>query len=512
MRAAIVLFGVLAAGCGSGGPGGGAGGNGGSGPGTAVPGGTAVVAHPDPLPTAAVDARLFPVNNAARRRVAGRTFFVGPAGDDAAAGTQAAPFRTIRRGIEAALAAGAGNRVVVAGGTYVEGEAGDDHAFRIDRDGTVVEAAPGERALVRPAGGGVGYGLEIRASRVTWLGVSFEGFAANAIAVGLDGATVRDVVIADLTIDMPAGGDGIAVYPDHRASGMPVVDGLLVERVTVRGADQGITVGAGPARSVALRQVVVRNRGGAGGGSGADAIAVESGDNILVNGAEISGGDADGIDLKATRAAVVNAYIHDLSRNAVKLWSGGDIVGCLIHDCGADASIVLDGAGSYRILNTTVAFHNRRAGGAAAYAMTAGYDRPRDAIALEIAGSAFWKNAGPIVLSAGTRAAIRSSLLAPGPGGAVLEYGWDGQASATIDAASGAAALARAGTASGNLAPDADPRFAEPAPASLAGFALGAASPLREAGAAIAPFSAIDLLGAPRVVGTAPDIGPLEAR
>src|SRR5262249_1941734 len=50
-------------------------------------------------------------------RVAGRTFFVSPGGDDKAAGTQAQPFRTLRRGADALAP---GDVLLVAGGVYVE--------------------------------------------------------------------------------------------------------------------------------------------------------------------------------------------------------------------------------------------------------------------------------------------------------------------------------------------------------------------------------------------------------
>lgn len=468
-----------------------------------------------PLPSAAIDASLFPENLPARYEPRGAVRFVAPGGDDAAAGTEAAPFRTIRRALAAAVSDGA---VVVRAGTYAEGEPGDDdHALRIAADGLIVRAALGERATVRPRGEGVGYGLEIAASRVTWSGISLEGFAANGISLGADGRTIRDIVIADATVTMPAGGDGIAIYPDQRASGAPVVDGLLLERIAVIGADLGITVSSGPVKSVAMRDIVVRNRGTRGGNSGFDAIGFESGDNVLVNGADVSAAEGDGIDLKATRVAVLNAHVHGVHMNGVKLWLGGDIVNALVYDCGADASIVLGPAAPgpplrYRIVNSLVAFHNRREGGAAAYAMTVGYDTPEVPIELELVNTVFYRNAGGIALSKGTRASVRSCVFFGAANGQVAEFAWDGAASRTIEASAAPAALAQLGAASGNLPFATDPRLADPKAASLAGFRPAPGSPLIDAGAVRAPFPALDLIGAPRVQGGKPDIGPFEVR
>ena len=50
--------------------------------------------------------------------LAGEEFFVAPGGNDAAAGTAAAPFATVPRAIEAARKAGGANTVTLSPGTY----------------------------------------------------------------------------------------------------------------------------------------------------------------------------------------------------------------------------------------------------------------------------------------------------------------------------------------------------------------------------------------------------------
>lgn len=512
--AAAVTVTAAAIGCAEGAGAGGAGGLQLRGGAAAAPSGSmaaAPVPHPDPLPTAAVDPARFPANEPARFRAAGPTFFAAPGGNDAGPGTLAAPFATIRRAIAAAEAA-PGGAVVVRSGIYAEGVPTDPRALAIAADGLILRTAAGERATITP-GGSARNGLAIAASHVSVSGITFSGFADSGISIGTRARPVADIVLADVAVDMPRGGDGIAIYPDMTGSGQAAVTGLLLDRVSIRGADQGFTVSFGPVRDVALRAVSIRGRGaGAGGGSGID---VASGDDILVNGAEIAGIGGAAVNLRASRAAVVNAYIHDAGGYGVQLYEGGDIVGALIHDCAQDASISLvhGGAGvRYRIAASMVAFHNRRAGGAPAYVLAAGYDYPQEPIELEIAGTVFYRNAGGLVLSQGTHATVRGSAFLEAANGAVVEYGWDGSTSAAIDATGTPADLAALGSASGNLDFAADARLADPNATSIAGFRPEPGSALIDAAATSAPAPAVDLLGAPRVRGRGADAGPIESR
>lgn len=478
------------------------------------------------LPTTAVDPTRFPRRDPARGAVRGTTYHVSPEGDDQAAGTEKAPLRTIRRALAAAASATsvgggtAGSGVVVHAGTYLEGAEDEETALVLEHEGLSVAAAAGAKPVVKPARASVKNGLEVRASHATWVGVSFEGFASCGIALGKPGATVEDTVLAELSVTMPAGGDGIAVYLDQREARKPVVQGLLLERVTVEGAWLGFTVGSGPARDLALRDVVIHNRSTGGGDSGRDAIGVEDADNVLVDGADISGAEGDGIDLKATRVAVLQAHVHDVDRNRIKLWKGGDVVNALVHDTGADAAIVLargaaPGSGEkparYRLVSSTVAFHNRRSG-EAAYVLTCGYDDPADAIELELAGTLFYRNAGGLALSKGTRATVTACAFVGTKGGKVADYLWDGTSSRSIEETDGVEALARLGTARANLASQVSPVLAKEDARTVEEFRLAPASPLVGAGAVANPFPRTDLVGAPRVRGGKTDVGALEGK
>lgn len=468
------------------------------------------VPHPAPLPTAAVDESRFPRSAPDRPAVGTRAFVVATTGSDRAAGTEAEPFRTILRGLEAAREAG-GAAVVVRAGTYAEGSTDSERALVIDRDGTSLWAAPGEAVAVQPAGSGVTYGLAIEASHVIVRGLSLSGFASNGIAVGREGAAIQDVVIANVEVAMPAGGDGIAVFVGG-SNERPAIDGLRLERIKVSGADLGVTVSTGPIRNLVITDIAIRGRGGQGENSGADAIAVESGDNVLINGADIALADGDGIDLKATRVAVINVHVHDCGRNAIKLWRGGDIVNALVHDCGADAAIVLDGTNpdaahpaEYRIVASTIAFHNRRNGAAKSYVLTCGYDRPGDTNRLALIACVFHGNTGGMVLSRGTRFAVRACLLGAIEGGLAFEHGWDGAAS---HVAGSLDELGRAGESVANLAPATAPGLTDPAATTVNGFRPAGSSALAGRGVRSRGLPTVDLTGAMRPA--APSIGALE--
>ena len=100
-------------------------------------------------------------------------YFVAPAGDDAAAGTRAAPFKTVQRAIDAADAAGNGGDVYVAAGTY-------DESLTL-------------RSRVSLYGGfdAVTWRRDLDASRPTIMGsrIAVRGTEANALA--LDGLRIE---------------------------------------------------------------------------------------------------------------------------------------------------------------------------------------------------------------------------------------------------------------------------------------------------------------------------------
>ena len=132
----------------------------------------------------------------------------------------------------------------------------------------------------------------------------------------------------------------------------------------------------------------VHNRHG-GGGSGADAFAVESGRQVAVVDSTFAGASADGIDVKGPDVVVFGARVLDVARNAVKLWRGGDVIDSVVDGSGADASLVGDAPARYRYLHVLVRRHDP---GGTGYVGAWGYDDRRPGLRLEIVNSIFTEN------------------------------------------------------------------------------------------------------------------------
>ena len=123
---------------------------------------------------------------------AGSTYYVSPDGNDTAAGTEAAPFRTIQR---AASLVGAGDTVIVRAGTYAGFQLGWDFpqsgtatapiTFRAD-PGAVIEGRNGETAD----------GINLEGSSY----VVIDGFEVDNASGNIDRACIRTVSGRNVTV------------------------------------------------------------------------------------------------------------------------------------------------------------------------------------------------------------------------------------------------------------------------------------------------------------------------
>lgn len=121
------------------------------------------------------------------------TYFVTTDGNDAGPGTDARPFRTIGRGLDAV---GAGDTLCVRGGTYAEKLGGDWPSGTSWGNAVTVRAYPGEMVIVRPSSG--------------YIAVEFWG---NAHHVVLDGLVLDGSNVSDNVVKMQWGGEGAT--PHH---------------------------------------------------------------------------------------------------------------------------------------------------------------------------------------------------------------------------------------------------------------------------------------------------------
>lgn len=416
---------------------------------------------------------------------------------------------TVRPGTPGAISAalekaGVGDTIILEGGTYQEPLDKDEHrAVVIEKEGIVIRSKPGKRARIVPRSATVNYGVLIAASHVMLQGLDIEGFSSVAVGMEKEGDVLKDIVLSDINAKMPQDGkwhDGIVVYTDNRSINKPASDGLLLMNVVVHGASLGVSCNAGPCRSWWLENVKVEKMSRSSGD--ADAIAVAEGDNIAIVNTEVSGATADGIDLKATRAVVWNCSVHNLARNGVKLWHGGDIVNTLIHHTGADAAIVFEHKGRYRILHSLVAYHNWPT--PKSYNLTASHDA-KEPLQVELINSIFYKTSGGMFFQDGTSVTIKNCVFSDMRNGLVLRALVRGKEVEVTLPQARKAGLQRAGFGGGNHV--ADPNFRAEAKGD---FTLKRSSPAVNGGAMVKDYPATDFRGRKRVQGGKPDIGPFE--
>lgn len=330
--------------------------------------------NPTPSPTDPVDPTPPPVTppltgfpSLTINDFTGSTVYVSPNGNDTNSGTLTSPLKTVT----AALGKSGFDKVLLRAGTYTGG-------FGVGKS-VYLGAYNGESVTIS----GTGRGIDITADKVLLEGLNVNGF--TQVAIGLHGAD--NIVIRNVNVTMGDNTfiDGIGSYTAS--------NGLLVENTTITGADQGLACGIGPCTYWKIENVKIKNRG-IGGDSGSDCFAVESGNNIRLKNVDVTACGADGIDIKGSQVTVTNAVAHNIGRNGIKLWSGGDVINALVYDTGATESIVFAEGGSYRLINSTVAYHSRDG---RSYMFGIGYNVPTASIDVQLINSIFYHNTGELV-------------------------------------------------------------------------------------------------------------------
>lgn len=440
--------------------------------------------------TAGVDFSAFPSNPRRPYEFAagGRSWFVATTGDDAADGSPGQPLKSIERAVERAKR---GDVIWVGDGTYTPAD-----GIRLSTAGVKLAALNPLNVVIAPAPGAK-VGIWAEADDVVVDGFRVQGFESYQVQFGRIDSTQKNVVLKHLATE---GGEAGVSAVDFEAN-QPRVSGVLIYDVSISKTRViGLNCGIGPCNNMRIEAVRVRDAGGTSENSGADGIAIERGDNILIFNVEVSGAEADGIDLKTTKTAIANAWVHDNTRNGVKLWKGGDIVNTLVYNTGADASLVLAEGGRYRILNSVVARHLK--GQEGAYAGSAGYDVPEQSGRVEIVNSIFFRNSGAMWVSNRFELDVRYSIFF----GAV-----NGEEIIWRDTTVGARAepfdalYAKDGGCCDRMA---DPGFVA---WEQGNWSPGPDSAARDSGTSVDTSPSFDLVGNPRVVGRAVDLGPIEA-
>ena len=427
-------------------------------------------------------------------RDGGREIFVATNGNDSNSGTRDAPFATLNHAVNVAQS---GDVIWVAPGVYAIGEADEYESLILSTPGiTLAAIEAGQTTLIPTNRENNKVAIQATADDLILDGFVIQDFRSVGIEFGRGDSPQRNLVLKHITIEHTK--EAIRATYDGNGS-LPVIDGLLIYDVMLRDISLiGLQCGQGPCNNLRWEALHIDMSGEADADTAADAIAVESGDNVIVFNVEITGALGDGIDLKSSHNAVVNVLVHDLGRNGIKLWQDGDVINAMVYHTGADAALVFE-AGSYRVLNTLVARHNT---GGHSYGATVAYDTANQAGHLAIINSAFYQNAGAIWVSPNLALDVRNSVFFGSGNG--QELIWDPIMIGTDE--SPISALESVGGGADNLG-FVDPMFANPA---AGDYSWGADSPLLDAGTAAFELPDFDLYGNPRVVGAGVDIGPVE--
>lgn len=452
--------------------------------------------HVEAFPTLTqLDWSAFPANPARPYVPAdgGRTIFVATTGDDTQPGTQEAPLATLEA---AAALAQSGDVIWVMPGEYPIG--GPDNVYEaliLDTPGVTLASWEIGRAQLVPSTYDPAVAIYASADALIIDGFVIRGLRSAGIEYGRIESPQRHLVLKHLSIEQTQegilgiyGGDGV----------QPIMDGMLIDDLRLTDISLiGLQCGEGPCNNLRWENLTITMPSDESSNSGADALAVESGDNVLIVNAEISGAEGDGIDLKSTRNVVVNALVHDLGRNGIKLWHGGDVINCLVYGTGADAALVFE-AGEYRVLNTLVARHNW---GDSSYGMTVAYDSQGQPGRLEIINSVFYQNAGAIWVSPSLELMVQNSVFFGSGNGEEIVYDPHIFGANMLPIS----AIEEQGLGANNSA--SDPGFMNP---DQGDFGWGPASLLLDGGTTAYDLPPFDLRGNPRVAGQGVDIGPYE--
>lgn len=246
------------------------------------------------------------------------------------------------------------------------------------------------------------------------------------------------------------------------------------------------------ARGVRLTGVTVVNPPREPGGSAQDAFAIVNCWKVLVDHCRILNCVDDGVDSKSYDVAVINCYVYGTGRNAVKFWRNGELINSILHNVTHidDGAIIVD-EGPFRMIHSLLLGHP------VGYAGAFSYNQPSTAL-LEIVNSGFGECRSFYTNSANLRALNNRffNLVEEPP-----------LFSGAVEAADPAALNALPACGGNALS---GPPFVNPA---AGDFSLLAGSDWINAGADAAAgvlLPSFDLAGKPRIVGSAPDTGPLE--
>jgi hypothetical protein len=436
------------------------------------------------------------------------TRYVDPTGSDENPGTQDQPWLTFHHAAEMAIA---GDTVCLSAGIYAEAD-----GVRFANSGTA------EQPVIFK---GLDTGAILHGSLELLPGTSYLRFDNLIVqdysiwGVTLEGGN-RDIAFSHMTI---TGGEaGIRMtYGDSGSDPLRgAVDGVILTDSRIGNTlYSAIDCTPGPCDNLTIQRVEVFCAGlycdnAAEPFYGADAIAIERGQNILIEDCYIHDGAGDGIDLNSRdvgtevqNIVVRRNRVENTATNGIKLWVTGEVSNNLIWKTGQDSLILGDQGGDFTVINNTIASRS----GYGYLAVMGGYEVGA-AAQVTLYNNIFYNDnpemGGTLVyFSPGTTLTADHNLY-------YNPYRSDGVICAAFlgadvcfshDQINGGEWFSQSGQDEHSLA--VDPLFVDPANGD---FHLAAGSPLIDAGLAAEGLPPEDLENNPRPAGSAPEVGAYE--
>lgn len=282
----------------------------------------------------------------------GNIYYVSPLGDDSASGQEQSPWQTVQK---AADSVAPGDTVYISAGTYAE-------EIILNISGTAdvpitFSAMPDEEVSFQ--------GLEL-ASGTSYLNITdliVEDFSVWGVFLRGNNS---HITLSGLTVK---GGDaGFRLTWGY--SGEAPIDGPVSNIVLKDSLIQGplytaVDCTPGPCDQMTFRNLEIHSAGLTGEDSyGADGIAVEKGQDVLVEDCYIHDNGGDGIDLNSrdttgniSGIVVRRNRVVRNHKNGIKLWAGGRIENNIVWGQGDTAVWIGVYPSKYEVVNNTIAYN-----------------------------------------------------------------------------------------------------------------------------------------------------------
>jgi hypothetical protein len=285
------------------------------------------------------------------------TYYVSSDGSDEDEGTAESPWQTIQH---AADTAGPGDTVCIHAGTYSAGEEGVTFSRSGTADAPITFAAvPGETVIVQ--GGDELLGLARGTSYLRLIGLTVQDFRIWGVTLWGDN---HHVLLSGLRIARGEAGVRLTVGDSGEAPQYgSVSDVVLEDSVIYDSVYTAVDCTPGPCDGMTFRRLEIYGSG-LEAGFGGDGLAVEQGQDILVEDSYIHDNGGDGIDLNSRdTSGNVSGIVVRRNRvvgnqhQAIKLWAGGRMENNVVWGQGISPVMLGVYPGTFEVVNNTIAYN-----------------------------------------------------------------------------------------------------------------------------------------------------------